>query len=145
MVDVWNQWDLMLLRRQIGRLTGDWETVDLGTDRQDLAVVQGQDNLAQSLLNRLHTRQGELAQLGHPDYGSRLYQLIGQLNNTRTRLLAELYIRECLAQEARISEVVEVVFAAPSERERDTLKGTITVNPLGNLPPFSFNLLLDLR
>lgn len=144
MVDAWTQWDLMLFRRQTGWLIGNRETIDLGVDRQDLAVVQGQANLAQSLLNRLHTRRGELAQLGHPDYGSRLHQLIGGLNNTRTRLLAELYIRECLAQESRISDVVEVMFAPPSRSDRDILQGTVTVSPTGDLPSFSFNLSIDL-
>jgi len=144
MVDTWTQWDLMLFRRQTGRLIGNRETVDLGVDRQDLAVIWGQANLAQSLLNRLHTRRGELAQLGHPDYGSRLHQLIGGLNNTSTCLLAELYIRECLAQESRISDVVEVAFAPPSQSNRDVLQGTVTVSPTGDLPPYSFNLSIDL-
>jgi phage baseplate assembly protein W len=146
MVDEWNQWDLMLTPRQAGRLIGDRETVDFDIDRQDLAIGQGHANLTQALLNRLHTRRGELAQLGHPEYGSRLYQLIGELNNTRTRLLAELYIRECLAQESRISDRIEIVFdPASRSSDRNALNGVVTVNPIGNLPPFSFNLFLDLR
>lgn len=144
MVDEWNQWDLMLTRRQPGRLIGEREQVDLDNHRQDLAIVEGRANLTQALLNRLHTRRGELAQLGHPEYGSRLYQLIGELNNTRTRLLAELYIRECLAQESRISDMIEIAFAPSRGSERNALNGVVTVNPIGNLPSFSFNLLLAL-
>lgn len=133
--------DLMLTRRQPGRLVGERERVDLQTDRQDLAIVEGRAHLTQSLLNRLHTRQGELAQLGHPDYGSRLYQLIGERNNDRTRLRAELYIRECLAKESRIQESVDIVFAPP---DRDGLNAIVTVTPTADLPPLSFNLLLNL-
>lgn len=140
-----NEIDLMLTRRQAGRLIGDRQMVDLETHRRDLAIAEGRANLTQALLNRLHTRQGELAQLGHPDYGSRLYQLIGELNNNRTRLLAEMYIRECLGQESRIAEIVEIVFAPPSRStERDALNVVVTVNPVGNLPPISLNLSLNL-
>jgi phage baseplate assembly protein W len=137
--------DLMLTRREPGRLIADRDGVDLQTDRQDLASVEGRANLVQALLNRLHTRQGELASLGHPDYGSRLYQLIGELNNERTRLRAELYIRECLAQESRIQESVEVVFRPPDRNlNRDGLSVIVTVLPVADLPPLSFNLSLNL-
>ncbi|MGV2388060.1 MAG UNVERIFIED_CONTAM: hypothetical protein LVR29_06225 [Microcystis novacekii LVE1205-3] len=37
----------------------------------DLGAIEGQTNLRQAILNRLLTRKGELAKLGHPDYGSR--------------------------------------------------------------------------
>ena len=59
--------------------------VDLQTERGDLKLVRGRANLAQAVLNRLFTRQGALARLGHPDYGSRLYLLPGEPNNRRTR------------------------------------------------------------
>jgi hypothetical protein len=140
MVDEWDQWDLMVTNRQPGYITGDRTGIDLETYHQDLATVSGQANLAQALLNRLHTRRGELAALGHPEYGSRLYQLLGGLNNPRMRLLAELYIRECLAQEPRISTVVEVRFDPLSrDRERHALRAVITVHPQGDRSPLSFN------
>lgn len=145
MADTFNYLDLMLTRRHPGRLIGDRERVDLNPDRQDLAIVEGRGNLTQALLNRLHTRKGELAQLGHPEYGSRLYQLIGELNNNRTRLMAEMYIRECLAQELRVSEIVDIGFAPPSRStERDSLSVVVTVNPIDDLPPLSFSLSLNL-
>lgn len=145
MVDEWEQWDLMAINRQPGYWVGDRTGIDLETYHQDLATVSGQANLAQALLNRLHTRRGELAALGHPEYGSRLYQLPGELNNSRMRLLAELYIRECLAQEPRITTVVEVRFDPLSrDRERSALRAVITVHPHGDRPPLSFNWSLDL-
>jgi phage baseplate assembly protein W len=144
MVDALSQVDLLLTRRQAGRLVGDREEVDLDSQRQDLGSVTGRANLTQALLNRLHTRLGELSDLGHPDYGSRLYQLVGELNNNRTRLLAERYIRDCLAQEPRILEIVEIVFAPPNRGvDRETLAVTVVVTPVGETP-LTLNLLVNL-
>lgn len=124
--------DLRLARRQTGWLTAQRQTADLATDRQDLQAVKGLDNLAQAIINRLHTRLGELAELGHPNYGSRLQELVGEPNNARTRAFAELYIRESLAQEPRIQEVIAVVFE-PSNRHpltRHRLALQVSVLPM---------------
>src|SRR5690606_10108778 len=43
----------------------------LGARGRDLARASGLDNLTQAIANRLKTRRGELAELGHPSYGSR--------------------------------------------------------------------------
>jgi phage baseplate assembly protein W len=144
MTDALSQVDLLLTRRQAGRLVGDREEVDLDTQRQDLESVSGRANLTQALLNRLHTRLGELSALGHPDYGSRLYELVGELNNNRTRLLAERYIRECLAQETRILEIVEIEFVPPARGiGRDVLAVTVVVTPMGETP-LTIDLLVNL-
>jgi phage baseplate assembly protein W len=50
-----------------------------------LETLQRVDNLKQALLLRFLTPTGELALLGHPDYGSRLSELIGELNNETNR------------------------------------------------------------
>ena len=146
MVSDWKQLDLLLTRRYVGGSIADREVVDLQNFQQDLATVAGVDNLTQAILNRLHTRQGELTDLGHPDYGSRLYRLVGELNNNRTRGLAELYIRECLAQESRIEEVPEIVFES-SDRgiNRNILTITITVKPSDRETLLTFGLSLNLR
>ena len=67
--------DLALERRGTGVRTSDRDGVELAERRGDLAVATGRENLAQALLNRLHTRRGALAALGHPGYGSRLHTL----------------------------------------------------------------------
>jgi phage baseplate assembly protein W len=74
----------------------------------DLQTVQDAQNLQQALLLRFLTRQGDLAQLGHPDYGSRLYTLIGELNNTTNRNRAKLFALEALAAEPRVQTVLSV-------------------------------------
>lgn len=84
-------------------------TVDGGTGQLiDLARLEGVENLRQALLLRLLTARGELAPLGHRDYGSRLGELVGEPNTEATRDRAKLYVLEALAAEPRIAEVVSV-------------------------------------
>jgi hypothetical protein len=132
--------DLMLTRRALESLSDDRIAVDLQSASGDLRLASGRANLAQAILNRLFTRQGELTGLGHPDYGSRLYQLIGEPNIRRTHALADLYIRECLAQEERIEEVITIAMTPASLRPdlraslradpRSLLEIQITVRPI---------------
>jgi phage baseplate assembly protein W len=144
MADNSNEIDILLTQRQSGQYLSDRELVDLKANR-DLATTKGINNLAQAIINRLSTRQGELTALGHPNYGSRLHQLVGQGNNTRSRAFAELYIRECLAQEPRIAEVLEIVFP-PTNRilENNTLKIIINIKPAGIETPSPLNIALNL-
>ena len=125
--------DLKLTGRAFDQMTSDREPVDLlAAAGGDVRTVSGRENLAQAVVNRLLTRRGELARLGHPQYGSRLHLLVGEPQNARTRGLAEIYIRESLAQEPRIQAVTKVAFAPPARgQERDTLYVSITVRPAG--------------
>lgn len=147
MADNTNQIDILLARRQVGQYLSDRELVDLKSASRDLTTAKGLDNLVQAIINRLSTRQGELTALGHPNYGSRLYQLVGQGNNRRSQAFAELYIRESLAQEPRIEAVLDIIFEAPlTVFERNTLKIRINVKPAGiDTPsPLSIGLNLDI-
>jgi phage baseplate assembly protein W len=74
----------------------------------DLQTVSGVYNIGQAISHRLLTRKGELTDLGHPDYGSRLHELIGEPNNERTRDLIRLYAKECISQETRVKEIVSL-------------------------------------
>jgi len=89
------------------------EYVGLGADLMvnkagDLQLVAGRENLGQAIMHRLLTRQGELAELGHPQYGSRLHELVGHPNNERTRDLVRLYAKECILQERRVREIASI-------------------------------------
>lgn len=125
--------DLKLTRRAFDQRVSDRDEVDLVTSASgDLATFEGRANLAQAIINRLLTRKGELTGLGHPNYGSRLHQLIGEVNNIRIRGLAEIYIRESLALEPLIKEITQIAFAPPSRViDRDVLEVTIGVQPVG--------------
>ncbi len=89
------------------------EYIGLGADlavskKGDLETVSGRQNLGQAIMHRLLTRRGELGALGHPDYGSRLHELIGEPNNERTRDLVRLYVKECIQQESRVHDIINV-------------------------------------
>jgi phage gp46-like protein len=85
----------------------------------DLATLSGVDNLSQALLLRFLTQQGEMEILGHPTYGSRLFELIGELNNDRTHNRAKMYVLQALSEEPRVKQVISVIVTAdPTDRTR---------------------------
>ncbi len=80
----------------------------LETGQVDLDTWSSVNNLVQALLLRFLTPAGELAILGHPDYGSRLHELIGELNTETNRNRAKLYVLQALAAESRVQKVLSV-------------------------------------
>jgi phage baseplate assembly protein W len=111
---------------------------------EDLGLVQGVDNLGQAVLLRLLTPRGELAELAHPDYGSRLHELVGRVNTETTRNLVKLFILESLQQEPRIAKVEEVT-VTPSSGRRDRVDVSIRVKPIAattsvTIGPFTLEL-----
>lgn len=110
--------------------------VELGSDLKlsstgDLEIVGDEYNLSQAIINRLRTRIGELADLGHPNYGSKLYELIGQPNNERTRNLARLYTIECISQDPRVEEILSVSISVPKDNP-NRIDINILVLPIGS-------------
>ena len=108
---------------------------DLGSDLSttisgDLDLVDDEYNLGQAIINRLRTREGELADLGHASYGSRLYELIGEPNNEKTREQVRTAARECISQEPRVSEVIAIDVAA-SRDNLNQIDVSISVMPTG--------------
>jgi len=120
---------------------GFFEDADLASERQgtqrDLSIASGLDNLTQAVANRLKTRQGELSSLGHPNYGSRHHELIGEPNVERTRNLIKLYIRQALRDEARIERVLQVTVRAEHEPPRETVRIEIQARVLGHAEPLN--------
>ena len=74
----------------------------------DLETIGEEYNLAQAIIMRLNTMQGELTDLGHSSYGSRLHELVGEPNNERTRELVSLYALESVNRDPRVEEVVGI-------------------------------------
>lgn len=112
-----------------------------GTFVADLEPVTGLDDLRQALLLRFLTQQGELAGLGHPDYGSRLHELIGRLNNETTRNLAKMFALQALSAEPRVKTIVSLsVQPHPADRARiDIVANLVPVDadtPLNLVFPF---------
>jgi phage baseplate assembly protein W len=134
--------DLFLTRRSFDEMTSDRIGVDFRIERGDIKLVGSRANLAQAIVNRLLTRVGELENLGHPEYGSRLFQLIGEPNSNRARALAELYIREALANEPRVQEILSISFAPPSPRpeKRGVLDASISVLAVDDDQPLTITI-----
>jgi phage baseplate assembly protein W len=87
----------------------------------------------------LLTQKGALRQLGHPAYGSRLIELIGQLNNETTRNLARLYTIEAVSQEPRVRQLLDLNVAT-RQSSPDTLGINFSVLPLDDDQPLGVSL-----
>jgi phage gp46-like protein len=107
----------------------------------DVALAIGNNNIVQALTMRLRVRKGELAPLGWADYGSRLHELIGEPDLARTRLKAQVFARDAVQADPRVSKVesVEVVTIAG---ERDVLRLSMLVQVISEPQPL--NLVFDL-
>jgi phage baseplate assembly protein W len=113
-------------------------------DRRDLALVGGRENLGQAILIRLLTPRGELADVAHPDFGSRLHELIGRANTDTVRDLAKLFVLEALQAEPRVDEIVEVT-VTPVAGQPDRFDILVRVRPVGEttvvaVGPFTLEL-----
>lgn len=127
---------------------GFFEDADLADHRarggrRDLVIAESLDNVEQAIVNRLKTHRGELADLGHPDYGSRHHELIGEPNVPRTRNLLKLYVLQALRHEPRIEKVLRASVRAEHDPPRETVRIELTVKlidvatPLDLVIPFS--------
>ncbi|HEY0988263.1 MAG TPA: hypothetical protein VGD80_14460, partial [Kofleriaceae bacterium] len=108
--------------------------------RRDLEVADSLDNIVQALVNRIMTRRGELAPLGHADYGSRHHELIGEPNVIRTRNLIKLYILQALRDEPRIEKVLRATVSAEHQPPRDIVRIELDLKLIG--APTPVNLII---
>jgi phage baseplate assembly protein W len=107
------------------------------TRARDLGVAAGLDNFEQALANRLKTRRGELADLGHPEYGSRHHELIGEPNVERTRNLIKLYVLQALRDEARVEKVLSAKVMAEHTPPRESVRIELEIRVLGEPSPLN--------
>ncbi len=141
------------LRLDFAQHGGFYEDADLGAERTksrafdtDVALVDGLPAFEQAIAMRLKTRRGELAPLGHPDYGSRHHELMGEPNTQRTRDLIKLYVLQALRDEPRIRRVQSCEVDAEHAPPRETVRITLAVEvidspaPLNLVIPFSLGV-----
>jgi phage baseplate assembly protein W len=122
---------------------GRHENLDLAADseatpyglRRGLEALTGVDNAVQAVIHRIKTRLGELSDLGHPDYGSRHHELIGQPNTAHNRNLVKLYILQALAREPRIEAVESARLLFDPLRDRDKVNLELTLVLIGEAVP----------
>ncbi len=112
-----------------------------GQVAEDLLATGAVDNATQAVIHRIKTVQGELADLGHPEYGSRHHSLIGQPNNVRNRNLVKLYILQALALEPRIRKILSASVVADPQPDRVTIALSLSfvgsTTPTNLVIPFS--------
>lgn len=130
---------------------GFFEDADLATIQRrtdpgrpvDLVLHGGVEAITQAIANRLKTRKGELAPLGHPNYGSRHHELMGEPNTERVRNLIKLFVLQALRDEPRIEKVLRATVRPDHEPPRDMVRIELTVRlitgpePLNLVVPFS--------
>ncbi|MDG6966909.1 MAG: DUF2634 domain-containing protein [Nitrososphaerota archaeon] len=119
---------------------------DLGADLNvtpsgDLELVDDELNLGQAIVHRIRTRPGELVDIGHSSYGSKLYDLIGEPNNEATRDKVKAVVVEALTREPRVKKIVKVAVSVkpgrPDAVDVDvSLIATETEMPLNVVFPF---------
>ncbi|MBE0616912.1 MAG: hypothetical protein IH608_03145 [Proteobacteria bacterium] len=110
----------------------------------DFLPRSGKENLVQAVILRILTPRGELAALGHPEFGSRVHELIGRENTRTCHNLVKLYIMEALGHEPRIEKVVHLT-VAPPPGARSTVDVLLRVKAAGateliQIGPFGIEL-----
>jgi phage baseplate assembly protein W len=132
------------LEQENDRFPGnDLMTEDTGRG-VDLRTVGGVPNLQQALLLRFLTHKGALAHLGHPEYGSELYKVIGERNTETNRNRAKLYVLEALSHEPRIAEVLSITVSTDLARARDRIVISARLRAVGEDEPFTTTLPITL-
>jgi phage baseplate assembly protein W len=141
--------DLRLLanvERQAERERGsDLRTRPSSGDRGiDLETLTGAENLQQALLLRFTTGVGELTDLGHSTYGSRLPELIGERNTDTNRNRVKLFVLQALAEEPRVREVQSLVVRTSAlDRTLVTVEATLSTIDSDSLVNLVFPFFLE--
>jgi phage baseplate assembly protein W len=97
----------------------------------DLDLVTDQDAVGQAVWLALAIPRGDLTQLGHPNFGSRLHLLIGELLTETTIARAHAYIREALRGDPRFK--VRDVTLTRNAADPGAVEAEITVDPEATL------------
>lgn len=72
-------------------------------DGGDLSVATGADNLRQQLQHRIVTPRGQARR--HPEYGCRIWSLLGTVNGPTAGIMGAQYVKSALASDFRVARV----------------------------------------
>lgn len=86
--------------------------VDLQWTGGEVDTVSGVKNLTQALTLRLLVYKREIAGIGHPTYGSRVREMIGEPLTRENLELLRRHVRQALRADARVTEVVSLTVTA---------------------------------
>ncbi len=119
--------------------------VDLELRGRDLDTIDGLDNLVQALRLKLSIAVGELSALGHPRYGNRVHELVGEPLSRINLELLRRHVRRALLSDPRVVglETLEVRPLAAEPGAVD-VHAVVIPEPRALLgPAFEFGVILD--
>lgn len=119
--------------------------VDLQLRGRDLDTIDGIDDLVQALRLRLSIARGELTRLGHPRYGNRVHELVGEPLSRPNLELLRRHVRRALLDDPRVAGL-ERLEVRPIDGEPGAVDVYAVVIPApGALlgPAFEFGAILD--
>jgi phage baseplate assembly protein W len=127
-----------------GRAGGFFEDAELrsaltgsAAGARDIRTVGRVEAIEQALVNRMKTRRGELAPLGHADYGSRHHELVGEPNVQRTRDLIKLYVLQALRREPRIERILSADVTPGQTPPRSSVRIALSIRLIGEQAPLN--------
>jgi len=100
----------------------------LSFDDNDLSTVSGVANLTQSLRHALDTRSSEI--IRHPEYGCRVYELLGVKGIDVSSALGREFVSGTLLRDERVERVSD----ASASLSGDTLRIVAKANPITGRP-----------
>ncbi len=119
--------------------------VDLSRRGRDLDTTSGIDNLIQALQMRLLTMQGELSRLGHPRYGSRVSELVGEAMTRQNLERLRRHVQRALRSDPRV-KVIRSLQVRPVVGDPGAVDVSATIEPDPDKlvgPAFEFGVILD--
>lgn len=95
----------------------DYSSKGYVTSNGDIGCVRDLENVAQQVHNRLRTRLGTYPAIDD-GYGSEVHLILGEKNNTQLLRELEVYIQNCMVEEPRVQEVLDLQIL---KKDKDTV------------------------
>lgn len=96
--------DILPVPKEFGAPGWDSEILEMkGNEKGSIATVRGVENLKQSLLVRIITPLGSY--VGHPKYGSRVHEYLGNKNTEENAILLNIEIERTIRTDGRVTKV----------------------------------------
>jgi len=103
----------------------------------DFKIVEGLDNAAQAVKNRLETRLDELLVLGYSDYGNQSFEELGNTDIDTAKGHIELYTKDALLEEPLVEDLLNINISF----ENNAIHGEIVIKlNNGEIIPTSFDI-----
>ena len=114
----------------------NFESGDISINaNNDFVLISDNDNLEQAVRTRIMTKKGSLAT--HVDFGSRLYELIGQNIDEDAINAAGSFVHQAVSEEPRIQEITSVNIDFRTINDKPVLVVFLELLPIGTDVPLN--------